>query len=456
VTPGSWSARRLADAYRRGETTPLAATEALLERIGALEPGLNAFATVLADTALERAQQAGAELASGDDRGPLHGIPVVVKDLMAVRGAPTGFGSAVGRVARAERDAAVVARLRRAGAVLLGKTNLLEFAYGAVNPAVGPTRNPHDLGRTAGGSSGGSAAAVAAGLAPLALGTDTGGSIRIPAAYCGVVGLKPSYGAVPVDGVFPLSWTLDHVGPLARTAEDAALLLRALAGAEPAATGGEAHRAAGTLDGVRLGVPRGYVDAVPLDPPVRASLRAAEAAAREAGAVIVDLDLGELAEANDALLDILPPEATVIHEQYIGVGVEGYAATTRDQLEAGRSVPAVRYLRALERRRRLTDVFDGLAAGVDALLTPAVATVAPAEDPAVNGQEGAAEMHFSGPFNVVGAPAVSVPFCASAGLPAGLQLVGARGHDARLLELAAALAARAPVACLPPAPYGPA
>lgn len=455
MTPFFWSARRLASAYRSGETTPLAVTEALLERIGRLEPDLNAFATVLSDSALERARQAGAELASGDDRGPLHGIPVVVKDLMAVEGAPTGFGSTVGRVPRADRDAAVVARLRRAGAVLLGKTNLLEYAYGAVNPAVGSTRNPHDRARTAGGSSGGSAAAVAAGLAPLAIGTDTGGSIRIPAAYCGVVGLKPSYGTVPVEGVFPLSWTLDHVGPLARSAGDAALLLAVLAGSPPAPANTPDAAGDGTLHGVRLGVPRGYVDAVTLEAPVRASLQAAEEAAAGDGATVVELDFGELAGANDALLDILLPEATVIHEQYIGAEADGYAATTRAQLEAGRSLPAVRYLAALARRRRLSAAFDATVAGVDALLMPAVPTVAPAEDPAVDGQEGAVEMHFSGPFNLVGAPAVALPFSASAGLPAGVQLVGARGSDARLLALASALAALEPEPSLPPGRFGP-
>jgi len=466
VNPAFASARDLAAAYRSGETTPLAVTEWLLERIAALEPRLNAFAVLLADAARERAERAGRELAGGEDLGPLHGVPVVVKDLMAVEGAPTGFGSRVGGVARAERDAAVVARLREAGAVILGKTNLLEYAYGAVHPDVGPTRNPHDLQRTAGGSSGGSAAAVAAGLAPLAIGTDTGGSIRIPGSYCGVVGHKPTFGMVPVDGVFPLSWTLDHVGPLARTAADAADLLAAMAGAASSAAGAGSRRegpaeagdaelsASARWRGLRVGVPRAYLDAVDLEQPVRAALDAAERVLVRAGAVVVDAPLGPLTHANAILLDILAPEASVLHEQYMRDDPGGYAPATRAQLAFGFTVPATRYLRASEDRRSLIAHFDDLIAGLDVLLMPAVNTVAPEEDPVVNGEEGAAEMHFSGPFNVVGAPAVTVPFNAGPGLPVGLQLAGARGADARLLALADALAALAPVTTAPPSPFG--
>lgn len=465
MNPAFASARRLAAAYRSGETTPLAVVEALLERIARLDPHLNAFAVVLADEARARAERAGRELAGGEDRGPLHGVPVVVKDLMAVEGAPTGFGSRVGGVARAQRDAVVVARLRKAGAVVLGKTNLLEYAYGAVHPEVGPTRNPHDLQRTAGGSSGGSAAAVAAGLAPLAIGTDTGGSIRIPASYCGVVGHKPTYQMVPVEGVFPLSWTLDHVGPLARTAADAADLLAVMAGF-PSSTAGAGSRGEGAAKGggpgasvpvrwrgLRVGVPRAYLDAVDLERPVRAAQQAAEQALAQAGAVVVDAPLGPLAHANDTLLDILYPEASVLHEQYMRDDPGGYAPATRAQLEFGFTVPATRYLRALETRRSLIALFDDLFTGLDLLLMPAVNTVAPAEDPAVSGQEGAAEMHFSGPFDVVGAPAVALPFNTAPGMPVGLQLVGPRGRDARLLAQADALGRLSPVTLTPGPPF---
>ena len=453
MIPFFLTARQLANAYRAGETDPRTVTEALLGRIAALDPQLNAFAIVLADEALNEAERLGRELAAGEDRGPLHGVPVAIKDLAAVAGAPTGFGSRVGGVQRAEHDAVAVARLRAAGAVLLGKTNLLEYAYGAVHPDIGPTRNPHDPHRTAGGSSGGSAAAVAAGLAPLAIGTDTGGSIRIPAAYCGVVGHKPSYGLVPTEGVFPLSPTLDHVGPLARTPDDAATILSVLAGGDPRRPG--ERKTPDRLRGARIAVPRAHVEAVPLDPPVRAALEAAEDALAEAGALILDATMPGLAEANDRLLDILYPEASVLHEQYMNTQADRYAPITRAQLEEGFRVPAVRYLKALEARRALTAAFDRVIADVDAWLMPAVNTVAPAEDPAVGGREGAVEMHFSGPFNVVGAPAVSVPFNAAPGLPVALQLVGARGDDDALLALAEAVAAIAPWAPTPQAPFGP-
>ena len=443
------SAAELAVAYRGGELTPTAAVEAALARLEALKPRLNAFATVLAEDALDAAARATRELAAGVDRGPLHGVPVAVKDLVSVAGVPTGFGSRVGRVARADSDAEVVARLRAAGAVLLGTTNLLEYAYGAVHPAIGATRNPHDLSRTSGGSSGGSAAAVAAGIVPLALGTDTGGSIRIPASYCGVVGLKPSYGTVPMRGVFPLSWTLDHVGPLARSAADAGTLLATIAAGERAAGRGAGSRAP-ALRGARIGVPRAYTRRVELEPAVAAALGAAEQALQEAGATLVEADFDGLELANEALPSILYPEASVLHEQYIRATPEGYAPATRAQIELGFAIPATVYLRALQARRALTEAYDRHMHGLDALLTPAVNTVAPAEDPVVSGSEGAAEMHFSGPFNVVGAPAVAVPFNAAPGLPVGLQLAAARGDDARLLQLADALAALAPTR--PPRP----
>ena len=216
--------------YRSGRFTPVDVVEQALERLLRLEPALNAFANPMADVVRAQALQATIDLAAGRDLGPLHGIPVAIKDLIEVAGMPTGYGSQVHAPRMADHDALLVARLRAAGAVIFGKTNLLEYAYGIAHPAVGQTNNPHDPSRTAGGSSGGSAAAVAAGIVPLAIGTDTGGSIRIPAAYCGIVGLKPSYGLVPLNGVFPLSCSLDHAGPLARNVEDVALALACLAG----------------------------------------------------------------------------------------------------------------------------------------------------------------------------------------------------------------------------------
>ena len=220
----------LGAAYRTGALTPREVIEVALARIADTEPTLNAFADPLAESARAEADRSGEALRAGRDLGPLHGIPVAIKDLIEVAGAPTGWGTKVEPPRIAAQDATLVARLRAAGAVILGKTNCLEYAYGVPHPEIGQTNNPHDPSRTAGGSSGGSAAAVAAGIVPLSVGTDTGGSIRIPAAYCGIVGLKPTYGLVPLDGVFPLSWSLDHAGPLARSVGDARLLLAVLSG----------------------------------------------------------------------------------------------------------------------------------------------------------------------------------------------------------------------------------
>jgi aspartyl-tRNA(Asn)/glutamyl-tRNA(Gln) amidotransferase subunit A len=225
------SVTALGRAYRDGSLSPVDVVRASLQRMDALEPALNAVAQRLDESALAQAEQAAAELRAGTDRGPLHGIPVAIKDLIEVAGAPTGFGSKVRPPAIATEDAVLVQHLREAGAIILCKANLLEYAYGIAHPDVGQTNNPHDLGRTSGGSSGGSAALVAAGIVPLAVGTDTGGSIRIPASYCGVVGLKPTFGLVSLEGVFPLSGSLDHAGPLARNVQDAALLLAGLTGA---------------------------------------------------------------------------------------------------------------------------------------------------------------------------------------------------------------------------------
>jgi aspartyl-tRNA(Asn)/glutamyl-tRNA(Gln) amidotransferase subunit A len=431
----------LGAAFRSGRTDPSEAIERCLQGVAAHDEILNAMITVTADAARLAAEHAHRELRAGIDRGPLHGVPVVLKDLIDVAGVPTGYGSAPAFRRVPDRHAPLALRLEAAGAVLIGKTNLLEFAYGAVHPLVGQTNNPHEPRRTAGGSSGGSAAAVAAGMAFAAVGTDTGGSIRVPAAYCGIVGLKPTFGLVPVEGVFPLSWKLDHAGPMARTSACALAMLDALA-----ATTGPASPL--PVAGRRFGVLREHVD----DPCIRPDVRTAFASAcdrlTEAGASLVDVRLPELEGMAETLITILLPEAARIHASRMAEHADAYGPQTRAQLEAGRGVSATAYLAALEHQRRLTAAMEEALYGLDALVAPAVPWVAPAEDPAVDAHEGYAELHCTGPANLTGLPSVSIyggP--GEGGLPTGFMLTGPRGHDRRLLRIGMGVER-----VLPPAP----
>ena len=417
--------------YRDGSLTPRLVVEQSLARLAAWEPRLNAFAHVMATSALAVADRLGAELASGHDRGPLHGIPVAIKDLIDIAGEPTGFGSRVGPPVVATADAELVRRLREAGAIVIGKTNLLEYAYGIAHPDVGQTNNPNDPGRTSGGSSGGSAAAVAAGIVPLAIGTDTGGSIRIPAAYCGVVGLKPSFGRVPLDGVFPLSQSLDHAGPLARSVEDAALALAALAGTQ-------AELPTIPLAGLRLGLVTRHFNSTEITPGVRACLDAALALFRAAGASLIELEIPRVGDANAALGTILRPEASLIHANLMRLNPAGYAPQTLAQLQGGRGISAVDYLEALGMRDVLRRIVEQQFEAVDVLVGPSVPFIAPFTDPVIEEDEDG-EMLSSGLANLTGHPAISLPAGLSENLPVGLQLMGPLGRDERLLTVSKAL-----------------
>ena len=339
----------------------------------------------------------------------------------------------------------------------LFKSNLLEFAYGIAHPAVGQTNNPWAPTRTAGGSSGGSAALVAAGIVPAAVGTDTGGSgrgscgrrgttggsIRIPASYCGIVGLKPSYGLVPTAGVFPLSWSLDHAGPLARSVADAAALL-----------GGMTGRTLTLHDRSLRGLQLGLVGAHLNSPLVTAGVRAAIASALErlgaAGAEPVPVEIPEIDAVNLGLMAVLLPEASVVHAPILAARPEGYAPGTRAQVEAGFAVTATDYVRAQRLRARLTRAVEALFDRVDVLIAPAVAFVAPADDPVIGGAEGDGEMLSSGLANMTGHPALSLPCGWSEGLPVGLQLTGRAGGDVDLLAIAGAIEAALDASRRPP------
>jgi 2-dehydropantoate 2-reductase len=360
--------------------------------------------------------------------GSLHGIAVAVKDNIDVAGVVTTNASTVAVPPPASADAPAVARLRDAAADLLCKTNLLEYAAGSVNPVYGMTYNPHDPTRTSGGSSSGSAALVAAAVCDYALGTDTGGSIRIPAAYCGIVGLKPTYGLVPLDGVFPLSPTLDHVGTLTTTVAQTAALLAVIA-AQPIELR--------PVNGLRVGVLRTQVDDPEITDGVRARIAEALDTLAAAGFELVDVDLPELALVDSSLGGILLKEAWDVHRERFEREADGYGPGTRALLELASRATDDDYGQALADRERIAAAFARVLDDVAVLAGPTVAYVAPPEDPPVGTPEGELEGRFTGPYNVAGLPAVSVPCGLAEGpLPAGLQLAAARGDDALLLSVA--------------------
>ena len=421
----------LGHGYRNGSFTPSQVVNTALARLARLEPVLNAFADTMAEAALAQAAHATAAFASGHDIGPLHGIPIAIKDLIDVQGIRTGFGSMASPRQAADKDAELVARLRRAGAIILGKTNLLEFAYGIAHPAIGQTNNPHDPTRTAGGSSGGSAAAVAAGIVPCAIGTDTGGSIRIPASYCGIVGLKPSYGLVALEGVFPLAWSLDHAGPLARTADCAATVLAVLADHPMTHT-------ATDLQGLRIGVLRDHLPSEHAGAGVLREFNAAVCAMQSLGAEVVEIDIHEVGIANQTLMQILRPEASVIHQSLLLQNPASYAPRTLEQIKQGFAVPATDYVKAMRYRDILRGAVEAAFSRVDLLASPSVPFTAPHEDPeTVDG--GDSEILASGFANVTGHPSVSMPCGLAGGMPVGLQLTAALNRDRFLLSVCGAL-----------------
>jgi aspartyl-tRNA(Asn)/glutamyl-tRNA(Gln) amidotransferase subunit A len=428
----------LAPLVRSGAQRPTDLVRACLRRA---EDGreINAFIALMADTALAEARRAEEEIRAGRYRGPLHGIPIAVKDLIDVAGTRTTAGSAVPSN-EAAADAPVVARLREAGAIIIGKTNLHEFAFGTTSEetAFGAVRNPLDLSRSAGGSSGGSAAALTAGMCYGAIGTDTGGSIRIPSAACGTVGLKPSYGDIPCDGVVPLSTTLDHVGPMALTVADATLLFHAMTAA-PVDT---VQPAKGRQ---RLGVPGPYLCDL-LEPGVRDALQRVRRALTEAGHDVVDVRI-ELADLTPHVyVHLSLPEAAWYHAPLLERHASSYSRGVRLRIEMGRYVLAEDYLRALRLRDALTERVDRALDGCDGLLLPTLPIPAPplgVQSIVIDGRKEplrAAMLRLTQLFNITGHPAIALPTPRERdGLPRSVQLVGHRSATIPLLETAAAL-----------------
>ncbi len=424
-----------AEMVRRRKLSPVDLTRDCLARIEKLNPLLNAFITVTAERAVSRARQLEAELLSRGARTALHGIPIALKDLIDTRGVRTTAGSALWADRIPEEDAAVVRRLEAAGAVLVGKCNMDEFAYNFTSETshFGAIRNPWNVRCSPGGSSGGSAVAVASGMCFAALGSDTGGSIRLPAALCGITGLKPTYGRVSTEGVAPLSWSLDHVGPMCRTARDVSAVLDIIGVGVP-------QTPAGKLRELRLGIPRKHYFAQ-IHPEVeKAVLDAARVLARlAAGAEKIELPV---LPASEEWPDLPKPYATVIsaeayafHRGMLAQQAGRYHATTRRNLEGGATIPAADYIDARRDLDLLRGQSERLFAEADVLVTP----TAPAPAFELGKPASLVFLRNCAPWNLYGLPSISLP-CgfSSEGLPIGLQLTGRAGSDALLLTLASA------------------
>jgi len=440
--------RSLAELSRELRTERLSPVEVVKTLLGRIEGDeTNAFITVTAERALESAARAEEELRSGLDRGPLHGVPVGLKDLVYTEGVRTTMGSDFFRDYVPDHGATVAERLEAAGAISVGKTNTHEFAYGPTGDrsAFGPTRNPHDHNRITGGSSGGSGAAVATDLVYGALGSDTGGSIRIPAALCGVVGMKPTFGRVSKHGVFPLAWSLDHVGPITRTVRDNALMLNVLAGHDPEDPYSVdrpredfARDLRRGVRGSRVGVPGAfYFEHV--DAGVEERVREAAEVFASLGAEVEEVEIPNLWDTLKAQRLILAAEAYAVHEERLETEPERFDDQGLERLLRGKGLEAYRYANAQQRRLYSRREFGRVLQGVDVLLTPTVpieATGIGQRETVIHGYEEAvysALTRLAGPTNLNGLPSLSVPCgLTGSGMPVGLQLIGRPFDEATL------------------------
>ncbi len=445
---------QLAPLVAKRKISPVELVELAARRIEKWNPALHAFITPTIESALAQARRAEREICGGKRRGPLHGIPISIKDNIATREAPATAGSKLPSPFPAGEDAAVVRRLRRAGAIVVGKANLHEFAYGvsSENPHYGAVRNPWDTQRISGGSTGGSAAALAAGIGWGGIGSDTGGSLRVPAALCGVVGFKPTFGRVSCQGVVPLAVNLDHVGPLATSVTGIAWLLGAIAGRDrqdsatldaPAPATDYARGFGRPLGKIRLGLPREYFFES-IDPEVRSRIEAAAQEMKRLGATVEEIRLPDVARWVEEATEIALTEARYYHEStgnFPSRAAE-YGADVRRLLERGAEIPAIRYLADMDRMREVRARWNETMEGFDALLVPATPVTAPLvgqTEVASGGKKEAvrsALLRLCRPADYTGGPALALPCGFSkAGLPIGLQLMGRRWNEAQLLRI---------------------
>jgi aspartyl-tRNA(Asn)/glutamyl-tRNA(Gln) amidotransferase subunit A len=447
--PAEMTLKELAGAIRRRKVSSLEATRALLARIEKWQPALNAYASVEAESALKAAKAADRALAAGKGKGPLHGVPLAHKDMYYSKGKLAECGSKIRRGWIAPSTATAVERLEAAGSFRLGALNMVEFAYGPTghNVHTGPVRNPWDVARITGGSSSGSGSAVAARIAPAALGSDTGGSIRMPAHFCGVTGFKPTNGRVSRANCMPLSFTLDTVGPLAQTAEDCALILSIIAGPDPldpttaSAPAWDAKAAKRPAKGMTIGIPKSfYVDDLESD--VAKALDDAAATFKKLGVRIVQVDLPDQRLVSAAALIVLAVEAATCHAPWLRSRPQDYGDQVRNRLENGLAYSGVEYLEALRWRSHALAAHLEAIGKCDAVLAPVSRAVAPTiEETDVRGGINAEAViqtitRFMRPINYLGLPALVVPAgFGQHGMPIGLQLIGRPFRDETLAAL---------------------
>jgi aspartyl-tRNA(Asn)/glutamyl-tRNA(Gln) amidotransferase subunit A len=444
----------LAPLIRRKKISPIELTRFLLARISRLQPSVNAYITITAEAAIAQARQAEKEIIKGRYRGVLHGIPIGVKDLIHTRGTRTSAGSQIFKRFYPKANAEVVNRLLGAGCILLGKTNLHEFAYGPtnINPHYGPVHNPWNTDRISGGSSGGSAAAVVSAQAIAALGTDTGGSIRIPAAACGCVGFKPSFGCVPLEGVIPLAPSLDHVGPLSRCVADAALVFESISRPilrDPGFRQIKQQIRKGA-ESFRIGLPRQFFfDRIHSE--VRKAVLAAAAEFEKLGAEILEVNLRGMGKTNPLAAEITGDEALAYHSKWLDRRPQDYGKDVRVRLAQSRNSTAVAYIQARQEmnayRRRLVQTLNR----VHLIIAPTLPMVAPSIEEAAAGvfRSGrdvrTALLTLTRPANLSGLPAISLPCGFSSDkLPIGLQLIGRPSDEVTVLRAAYAYEQAAP------------
>jgi aspartyl-tRNA(Asn)/glutamyl-tRNA(Gln) amidotransferase subunit A len=431
----------VAQLFRKKEISPVEVLQKVFERQEKVEPKLNAFISILKEDALQSAKKAEQIFLSDGESHLLTGIPFSVKDLFYTKHIKTSCGSNLLRDFVPTYTATVVEKLQQTGAVMFGKNNMLEFAYGIVHPDFGQTNNPWDTGKTAGGSSGGSAAAVAAGIGYFSLGTDTGGSIRIPASYCGTVGLKPTHGLVSTYGVFPLSWSLDHVGPITRSVKETAVLLNIMAGKDqrdPYSVGKDIPFI--NLDVFTDELPKKRIGILPeskltsLDAEVKEIYNKTLKLVQSLGWEIETIDIEKWHLAEEVIMNILLPEAAQVHEKWFDLK-DQYAPMTYRQIEMGQEHKAIDYIRGVQEQKEFRKIVSEAFQLVDVILMPTVAFPAPAEDPVIGDVE-LNEMVFTGPFNLSGHPAITVNMgLTGTDLPVGIQLVGKHFGEKELLQV---------------------